>query len=88
MSQDFDAAFDGILKKKQRDEREQQRDAARDRIELGSTESGRTIAQGATFKRESESGSAGFRELPVHRGHASKAHHGRKTVRKNGVSWR
>lgn len=88
MSHDFDAAFNRILKKKQRDKREQQPEAERDRIDFGSTESGRTIAQGATFKRESESGSAGFRELPVHRGHASKAHHGRKTVRKSGVSWR
>lgn len=59
-----------------------------ERLDLGSTEGGKAQFKPVEPVREDTKGGLNICEIPASRGHASKAHRGRKQVHKVGVSWR
>ena len=85
MSNDFDQAFSKILRKK---EAAQRKTKSPKSLDLGNTSSGKAQFKPAEPVREDAIGGLNIREIPAYRGHASKAHGGRRQVRKSGVSWR
>ena len=90
MAGEFEGLFRKMLRKAQQKPKPTER-----KPDLGDTEAGRALSGGTPRKTEIESeeevgggSSWNIREIGPYRGHASKAHGARKTVRKVVVSWK